>query len=201
MKSPLKLLAVGTTLAVASLSAQAQDNFVGLTWGETSNNIQRSNSLKAVPETRGLDGTINNSSTWGVRGGQQTEAGRMYVTYENVSDTYSSRYKFRQHNLLGSYDAFLPVGETTNLYGGATAGVVKLVQDSPATHRSSDLGLAAGLQVGVLQQVGTNASIEAGYRYMRTTLNASLDARDGSVGGHFDVKSSKQAFLGLNYHF
>src|SRR5690606_2648065 len=87
MKSPLKVLAVGTTLAVASLSVHAQDNFVGLTWGETSNNIQRSNSLKAVPEPSGLDGTINNSPTWGIRGGQQTEAGRMYVTYENISDT------------------------------------------------------------------------------------------------------------------
>lgn len=201
MKAPLKLLAVGTTLAIASMSAQAQDHFVGLTWGETSNNAQRSSSLYSSPETRGLDGTINNSSTWGIRGGQQTEAGRMYVTYEYISDTYSSRYKLRQQNLLGSYDAFLPVGDTTNLYGGVTGGLVKLEQDSPGFHRDSDLGLAAGLQVGVLQQLGTNASIEAGYRYMRTTADANLNARDGSVGGSFDLKSSKQAFLGVNYHF
>jgi len=201
MKTTLKLLAVGTSLAFASLPALAQDSFVGLTWGETSNNVDRSSALKGSPETRRLDDTINNSGTWGVRGGMQDDTGRMYVTYEYVSDTYSNRYKMRQQNLLGSYDLFLPVADNTNLFGGVTAGLVKLEQDSPGFHRDSDLGVAGGLQAGILHRLSPNASLEAGYRYLRTTADANLNARDRSVGGSFDLKSSDQAYLGLNYHF
>lgn len=201
MKTTLKLIAVGTTMAFASLSAVAQDNFVGLTWGETSNNMDRSSGLKGSSQTSRLDDTINNSGTWGVRGGVQDDTGRMYLTYEYVSDTYSSRYKLRQQNLLGSYDLFLPVADSTKLFGGVTAGLVKLEQDSPGFHRDSDLGLAGGLQAGILHSLAPDFSIEAGYRYLRTTVDAGLNARDRSVGGSFDLKSSDQAYLGLNYHF
>ena len=201
MKTALKLIAVGPTMAFASLQAVAQDNFVGLTWGETSNNMDRSSALKGSSQTRRLDDTINNSGTWGVRGGVQDATGRMYLTYEYVSDTYSSRYKLRQQNLLGSYDLFLPVADSTRLFGGVTAGLVKLEQDSPGFHRDSDLGLAGGLQAGILHSLTPDFSIEAGYRYLRTTVDAGLNARDRSVGGSFDLKSSDQAYLGLNYHF
>ncbi|SER40899.1 outer membrane beta-barrel protein [Halopseudomonas bauzanensis] len=201
MKTTLKLLTVGTTLAFASLPALAQDRFVGLTWGETSNNMDRSSSLKGEPEARRLDDTINNSGTWGVRAGIQDDTGRMYLSYEYVSDTYSGSYKMRQQNLLGSYDLFLPVADNTRLFGGVTAGLVKLEQDSPGYHRDSDLGLAGGLQVGVLHSLAPEFSIEGGYRYLRTTADASLNARDRSVGGSFDLKSSDMAYLGLNYHF
>lgn len=201
MKTTLKLIAVGTTMAFASLPAVAQDSFVGLTWGETSNNMDRSSALKGSSQTRRLDDTINNSGTWGVRGGVQDDTGRMYLTYEYVSDTYSSRYKLRQQNLLGSYDLFLPVADSTRLFGGVTAGLVKLEQDSPGFHRDSDLGLAGGLQAGILHSLTPDFSIEAGYRYLRTTVDAGLNARDRSVGGSFDLKSSDQAYLGLNYHF
>lgn len=201
MKTTLKLLTIGTTLAFASLPALAQDRFVGLTWGETSNNMDRSSALKGSAGTHRLDDTINNSGTWGVRGGTQDDTGRMYLSYEYVSDTYSSRYKLRQQNLLGSYDLFFPVADNTRLFGGVTAGLVKLEQDSPGFHRDSDLGLAGGLQAGILHRLAPEFSIEAGYRYLRTTVDASLNARDRSVGGSFDLKSSDQAYLGLNYHF
>lgn len=201
MKTTLKLLTVGTTLAFASLPAFAQDSFVGLTWGETSNNLDRSSALKGEPQARKLDDIINNSGTWGVRGGVQDDTGRMYLSYEYVSDTYSSRYKLRQQNLLGSYDLFLPLADSTKLFGGVTAGLVKLEQDSPGYHRDSDLGLAGGLQAGILHRLAPEFSVEAGYRYLRTTVDASLNARDRSAGGSFDLKSSEQAYLGLNYHF
>lgn len=201
MKTTLKLIAVGTTMAFASLPAVAQDSFVGLTWGETSNNMDRSSALKGSSQTRRLDDTINNSGTWGVRGGVQDDTGRMYLTYEYVSDTYSSRYKLRQQNLLGSYDLFMPIADSTRLFGGVTAGLVKLEQDSPGFHRDSDLGLAGGLQAGILHQFDAPVSLEAGYRYLRTTADVSLNARSGAVGGSADLKSSEQLYLGLNYHF
>ncbi len=76
---------------------------------------------------------IDNTGTWGIRAGQQFEQGRYYATYENISDT-SSGNKLRQQNLLGSYDAFLPIGDNnTKLFGGATLGLVKLEQDGRAS--------------------------------------------------------------------
>lgn len=201
MKITLKLLAIGAAMTVVSAPALAQESFIGLSWGETSNNLDRSSALKTSPQTRRLDDTINNDDTWGVRAGVQDDTGRMYMTYEYVSDTYSSHYKMRQQNLLGSYDLFLPVTNNTNLFGGVTAGLVKLEQDSPGFHRDSDLGLAGGLQAGVLHRFEGPISLEGGYRYLRTTADASLNARDRSVGGAFDLKSSEQFYLGLNYNF
>ena len=201
MKTSLKLLALGTAMAFASAPALAQDStFVGLTWVETSNNMDRSNSLKNNPLARSMDSTINNESTWGLRGGVQDDTGRMYVTYEYVSDT-AKGYKLRQQNLLGSYDLFLPVADNTRLFGGVTAGLVKLEQDSAGFHRDSDLGLAGGLQAGVMHQFNAPLSMEAGYRYMRTTADVSVNSRSGLVGGSADLKSSEQLYLGLNYHF
>lgn len=200
MKTTLKMLTIGTTMAFVSVPALAQDSFVGLTWGETSNNMDRSSSLKNNPLARTLDSTIDNSGTWGVRGGMQDDTGRMYLTYEHVSDS-GKGYKMRQQNLLGSYDLFLPIADSTRLFGGVTAGLVKLEQDSPGYHRDSDLGFAGGLQAGILHQFEGPISLEGGYRYLRTTADASLNARDGSVGGSFDLKSSEQFYLGLNYNF
>ena len=200
MKTTLKLLTVGTAMAFVSVPALAQESFVGLTWGETSNNMDRSSSLKNNPLARTLDSTIDNSGTWGVRGGMQDDTGRMYLTYEHVSDS-GKGYKMRQQNLLGSYDLFLPIADSTRLFGGVTAGLVKLEQDSSGYHRDSDLGIAGGLQAGILHQFEGPLSLEGGYRYLRTTADASLNARDGSEGGSFDLKSSEQFYLGLNYNF
>ncbi len=207
MKTTFKLIALGTSLSLASLAAQAQsvpvqDTFVGLTWGESSSNIDRSSKLKnSAGSTTKLDDVINNSSTWGVRGGVTTDLGRAYLTYENVSDKYSNRYKLRQENLLGSYDMFLPVGADTNLFGGVTLGMTKLTQTSSGYHRDRDYDLSGGLQAGILHRLAPNASVEAGYRYLRTRVDTKLNARDGSTAGSFDLKSTEQAYVGLNYHF
>ena len=49
MKFTLKHVAVGTSLILASVAAHSVENFVGLTWGESSNNIQRSSTMKQFP--------------------------------------------------------------------------------------------------------------------------------------------------------
>lgn len=200
MKAALKMLTLGTAVALASVPALAQDSFIGLTWGETSNNMDHTSSLKNNPLVHSLDSVINNSGTWGIRGGLQNDSGRMYLIYEYISDT-ATGYKMRQQNLLGSYDLFLPITDNTRLFGGVTAGLVKLEQDSKGFHRDSDVGLIGGLQAGILHQLVDSVSVEGGYRYMRTTADASLNARNGSVAGSFDLKSAEQLYVGVNYHF
>ncbi|HBS78360.1 MAG: hypothetical protein CMK99_09080 [Pseudomonas sp.] len=198
----LHTLAIATTLSVFSIGAQAADNFAGLTWGKSTVNIDRSSTLKQnMPGANRFDDTIKNSGTWGIRAGQMTDEARYYATYENVSDDYGSSLKLRQQNLIGSYDLFLPVGDTTRLFGGASAGLTKLENESSGYRRDSDIGYLVGLQAGVLQDVGHNTSIEAGYRYLRS--NAGTEVAERGVGkvGSIDLHSTKQAYLGVNYKF
>ena len=198
----LHTLAIATTLSIFTLGAQAADNFAGRTWGKSTVNIDRSSTLKQnMPGANRFDDTIKNSGTWGLRAGQMTDEARYYATYENVSDDYGSSLKLRQQNLIGSYDLFLPVGDTTRLFGGASAGLTKLENESSGYRRDSDIGYLVGLQAGVLQEVGNNTSIEAGYRYLRS--NAGTEVAERGVGkvGSIDLHSSKQAYLGMNYKF
>lgn len=197
----LHTLAIATSLSLFTLGAHAAENFVGLTWGESTSNIDRSSTLKQNMGSDRFDDVIKNSGTWGIRAGQMTDEGRYYATYENVSDDYGNTLKLRQQNLIGSYDMFLPIGDTTRLFGGASAGLTKLENESSGYRRDSDIGYLVGLQAGILQNVGANASIEAGYRYLRS--NAGTEVAEHGIGkiGSIDLHSSKQAYLGVNYHF
>lgn len=201
MNRTLSKLALATSLSFAAVTANAADNFVGLTWGQTDNNIQKSSTLNSNLNNPKLDKVINDTGTWGVRAGQVSEINRYYMTYENVSDTDSGN-KLRQQNLLGSYDVFLPIGDyNTKLFGGATAGLVKLEQESKGFKRDSNIGYALGLQAGILQDINQNASIEAGYRYLRTNASTEMAPHGAGKVGSLDLHSSGQLYLGANYKF
>ena len=198
----LSTLAIATTLGMFTFGAHAAENFVGLTWGESTLNTDRSSSLKQnMGGKNRFDDTIKNSGTWGVRAGQMTDEARYYMTYENVSDDYGSTLKLRQQNLIGSYDMLVPLGDTTHLFGGASAGLTKLENESRGYSRDSDIGYLVGLQAGVLHKLGNNTSVEAGYRYLRSNAGTEVSERGVGKLGSIDVHSSKQAYLGLNYHF
>ncbi|ARS48273.1 outer membrane beta-barrel protein [Ectopseudomonas hydrolytica] len=201
MKTTLNRIAFATCLALGTTAAQANDTFIGLTWGQTDNNIQKSSALNANLGNPKLDKVIDDKSTWGVRVGQKTADGRYYATYENVSDSHNG-YKLRQQNLLGSYDMFVPLGDNnTKLFGGVTAGLVKLEQESSGFSRDSDIGFAAGLQAGILQELNNNASIEAGYRYLRTNASTEMAPHGQPKAGSLDLHSSSQLYLGANFAF
>lgn len=201
MNRTLSKLALATSLSFAAVTANAADNFVGLTWGQTDNNIQKSSALNSNLNNPKLDKMINDTGTWGLRAGQVSETNRYYMTYENVSDTDSGN-KLRQQNLLGSYDVFLPIGDyNTKLFGGATAGLVKLEQESKGFKRDSNIGYALGLQAGILQDINQNASIEAGYRYLRTNASTEMAPHGAGKVGSLDLHSSGQLYLGANYKF
>ena len=197
----LSTLALATTFGIFSLGTHAAENFAGFTWGESTVNTDRSSSLKQNMDGKNrFDDVIKNSGTWGVRAGQITDEGRYYMTYENVSDDYGSSLKLRQQNLIGSYDMFVPLGDTTRLFGGASAGLTKLENESKGYSRDTDIGYLVGLQAGILQKLGDNTSVEAGYRYLRSNAGTEVSERGVGKLGSIDVHSSKQAYLGLNYH-
>ncbi|MEN5243638.1 hypothetical protein [Pseudomonas atacamensis] len=198
----LNKLLLAFTLLGSSIAANADDtsNFAGLTFGQTSDKIDKSHALNNNLGNPNVTGAIDGNNTYGMRLGQQNSQGRYYATYDNVSGSHNG-VKLRQENLLGSYDLFYPVGGSTKLFGGATAGLTKLTQDSPGFSRDSDIGYAIGGQVGVLQQVSQNTSIELGYRYLRSNANTEMKESGGSKQGSLGLTSSAQTYLSANYYF
>jgi opacity protein-like surface antigen len=93
------------------------------------------------------------------------------------------------------------VGGSTQLFGGATAGLTKLTQESPGYSRDSDIGYTVGGQVGVLQQVAQNVSVELGYRYLMSNASTEMKERGGGKQGSLDLTSSAQTYLSANYAF
>lgn len=200
MKNLNTLLAALTFLGTSMAVQAADDTFASVTYGQTSDKVKKSGLLNQNVGNLNSDGVIGKDDTWGIRLGKINEQGRYYATYDNVSGTHNG-LKLRQENLLGSYDLFYPVGGSTKLFGGATAGLTKLTQDSPGASRDSDIGYAVGLQAGVLQQVSDNTSVELGYRYLRSNATTELAESGGNKLGALRLDSSAQTYLSANYRF
>lgn len=194
-------LMAAMAVCTASLTAQAADDtFASLTYGQTSDKVRKSGLLQRNTDHLNADGIIGKDGTWGVRVGRINDDARYYLTYDNVSGDHSG-IKLRQENLLGSYDAFLPVGDTTRLFGGASVGLTKLSQESSGYSRDTDRGYAVGLQAGVLQQVTNSTSVELGYRYLRSNASTELSEHGGPKAGTLRLTSSAQTYLSANYIF
>ncbi|MBA1201258.1 porin family protein [Pseudomonas capeferrum] len=194
-------LMLATAFCATSFAAQAaEDNFASLTYGQTSDKVRKSGLLSRNTDHLDTDGIIDKDGTWGVRLGKINEQGRYYLTYDNVSNDHSG-LKLRQENLLGSYDRFYPIADSTRLFGGASLGLTKLSQESSGYSRDTDTGYAVGLQAGVLQDISDNASVELGYRYLRSNASTELVERGGAKVGALRLTSSAQTYLSANYRF
>ena len=201
MKTFNTLLAAMAVCAAGMTSAQAADeNFASLTYGQTSDKVRKSGLLQSNTDNLNADGIIGKDGTWGARLGRINDQGRYYVTYDNVSGDHSG-LKLRQENLLGSYDLFLPVGDTTKLFGGGSLGMTKLTQDSPGARRDTDYGYAVGLQAGVIQELTDKASVELGYRYLQSNASTEVAPSGGPKAGTLRLTSSAQTYVSANYKF
>ncbi|MDE1167170.1 MAG: hypothetical protein PW845_17775 [Pseudomonas sp.] len=197
----LNKLLLAITVTGASTLAQANDtNFIGLTYGQTSDKISKTGALNRNLERPNADGVIGKDSTWGLRAGRQGQEARYYATYDNVSGSHNG-IKLRQENLLGSYDRLFPVASATQLFAGASAGLTKLSQESSGYSRDTNVGYAIGAQAGVLQQVSSNVSLELGYRYLRTNASTEMAPHGGVKQGSMNLTSSAQTYLSANYAF
>jgi opacity protein-like surface antigen len=197
----LKKLLLAITVMGASTAAFASDeNFASFTLGQTSDKVKKSHALGENLDRPHTNKIIDKNGTYGIRLGRQNNDGRIYATYDNVSSAHNG-IKLRQENLLGSYDVFSPLGDSTKLFGGVTAGLTKMTQESGGFSRDSDIGYAIGGQVGILQQVTKNTSAELGYRYLRSNASTEMSERGGSKKGSLSLNSSAQTYLALNYAF
>jgi opacity protein-like surface antigen len=181
-----KLLLAITVMGASTAVFASDDNFASLTFGQTSDKVKKSHALNDNLDRPNADGVIGKDNTWGVRLGRQNSEGRYYATYDNV---------------LGSYDLFYPGGGSTKLFGGLSAGLTKMTQESTGFSRDTNMGYAIGGQVGVLQQVSRNTSVELGYRYLRHNASTEVSERGSGKQGSLGVNSSAQTYISANYAF
>lgn len=99
----LNKLLLAFTLLGSSIAANADDtsNFAGLTFGQTSDKIDKSHALNNNLGNPNVTGAIDGNNTYGMRLGQQNSQGRYYATYDNVSGSHNG-VKLRQENLLAA---------------------------------------------------------------------------------------------------
>lgn len=199
MKALTTLFIAASILSVSSLAQATDSNFIGLSYGKTNDNIDKSRGINNNLGRPDADGVIAREGTWGIRAGQQNEAGRYYATYDYTSGSHDG-IKLRQQNLLGSYDLFLPVASQTKLFGGVSGGITRLTQKSAGFSRDSDTGYAVGFQGGVLQQVAKNTDVELGYRYLRSNASTEVST-GGNKQGSLGLKSAGQLYVSANYGF
>lgn len=69
----LKTLPTVIALLGSAADVRVADNFVGLTWGGTSNDIQEFRSSNRNLNSPDPDKVIDNTDTWDIRTGQQFE--------------------------------------------------------------------------------------------------------------------------------
>ncbi len=190
------LIAVSLLGAAASVHA-ADRPFVGLAWGETRANF---NTSAAASANTGIDAdrVIRGTDTWGVRAGVHGDSQRYYAAYNYVSGSHGGA-NFRLQTATASYDQLLPLGDTTRLFGGASAGVNYLSQIPGQFNSDRDWGVHGGLQAGLLQDIGDNLQFELGYRYTRN-YHTEVDLVRGQ-SGDARLNSTRQPYLALNYRF
>ncbi|MBD1587418.1 hypothetical protein [Pseudomonas typographi] len=200
MKTLQSLLLATAFVGATTQAMAATTDFAGLTYGETRDKFDKSRPLNANLGDPHTDGVIKHEGNWGVRAGQQNDQGRYYATYEYTAGSHQG-LKLRQQNLLGSYDLFYPLGNSTKLFGGGTLGLTELTQKSAGYRHDSATGYAVGAQAGILQHVSQNTSVELGYRYLRSNAKVDFDQSGGSKQGSLQLNSSAQTYLAANYQF
>ncbi|MFF7707769.1 hypothetical protein [Pseudomonas sp. NPDC007930] len=199
MKTLQSLLLATAFFGATQLAQAADSTFAGITYGQTSDQFDKSNPLNANLGNPGTDGIIKHENTGGIRVGQQNDQGRYYATYEYNAGSHQG-LKLRQQNLLGSYDLFYPVASNTKLFGGGTLGLTELTQKSAGYGHDSGTGYVIGAQAGILQQLSQNVSVELGYRYLLSNAKVDFD-QAGEKQGSLQMNSSAQTYLAANYHF
>lgn len=195
-------LVAACMLASGTVMAQ-ETQFIGVTAGKASANLNESGRASVLMPGVNFDRIIDDSTSWGLRVGNDQTATRYYLSYDYVSDNYRSAAKVRQQTLSGSYDFMLPVADSTRLFVGATTGLTYLSQDTRGYREDNDWGLHAGLQAGVVQGLSDNVELEAGYRYAKHyNSDVSFKARGATTrSGDASLKSSEEMYVGLNWRF
>ncbi len=195
---------LAAAMGMSAASAVAQERFfAGVYVGESSSDFDRSGraaaQMPALRPGRIIDGT----TAWGIRGGVDQHTARYYLTYNYASDNDRQLASLREQTLSGSYDLAFPLSDSTRIFGGASAGLTYLKQNTRNFANDSDWGVHAGLQAGVLQELGHAVELEVGFRYtLHDRVKVNFVEDDTSIHrGRLTLDDSQQWYIGANWHF
>lgn len=201
-------LALGTSLlGLTATPALANDNdwFIGGTIGSQKNTFQDSGyALKDPKNEFDHSQKINEyDAAYSVRFGKyfgDNSEHRLYSTY-SYSDGRSGDLdsaKYRQQNILFSYDYIVPIGQSDiNWFVGATAGY-----GHTRVHHElggSKDGFIYGGQTGFQYNLNDNMTAELGYRYIKEDYQKV--SVENSYANTLALDESQQVYLGIDYRF
>lgn len=125
---------------------------------------------------------------------------RVYTSYSyNDGKSGDLNTKFKQQNILLSYDYLVPLGQTNiSWFIGASAGYSYTKVNGP--HLGSQHNFVYGGQTGFEYKLNDAASVELGYKYLKQDYEKST-VDDMQMNLTTELNKSEQFYLGVNYRF
>lgn len=173
--------------AIIAGQASADDGYyIGLDLGSTT--------VEASTKSQGLniDETENDS------GGAQTLKAGYYFDSNNRAAVFYNNINSEDADfgILGLEYDYLFGENDLKPFVGAMLGYGRYSMDDPSFTIN---GLVYGIQAGVNYKINTNFSVEAGYRFRRSTMNKTY--RYLSLDADLAIDNLRSWFIGLNYKF
>ena len=201
----VKVILVTRLLALAATPAIANDWFIDGSIGSQKNTFEESvHSGKNPPVADDYAKKYHeHDAVYSVRFGKlmgDNNEHRVYSTCSysdgNAGDLGGAKY--RQQNILFSYDYIVPIGQTDlNWFVGATAGYGHTrVHDEMGGSKD---GFIYGGQTGFQYNLNESMTAELGYRYIKEDYEKV--AVSGSNTETLALDDSQQFYLGIDYRF
>ena len=203
----LKNIAMVSFAATFTAPLMADDWFIGGSIGAQKNRFNQSYQHQADTEVGAENLDISAKETdvlYDVKLGRyfgEQDQNRIYTSYSYNSGSSDDLgdAKFRQQNVLLSYDYMVPLAESkVNWFIGASAGYSYTQVYGPDL--GSQNNFVYGGQTGFEYQVNPVASVELGYKYLKQDYSKGASYEDGT-SFNFDMDKSEQLYLGVNYRF
>ena len=178
------------TLSLLALQAQAQDDgyYIGLDFGNTkaeftakAGAISLSDDSDGGSQTLKVGKYLDNNS-------------RVAIFYQNINADEANA------GVLGIGYDYLIGEEPLKPFVGAFLGYGSYDLDDSLYGQTVDIaGMVYGIQAGVNYEINTNFSVEAGYRFMKSSMGDSIVYSGTNVD--LEVDDIRNWFIGLNYKF
>lgn len=184
----MKKISIGIIILSNIISQLSADStyYIGLDLGNTT--------AEASVKSQGL--SIN--ETEDDSGSSQTLKAGYYFDSNNRAAVFYNNINAEDADfgILGLEYDYLFGDNDLKPFAGAILGYGRYSMDDPSFTIN---GLVYGLQAGLNYEINTNFSVEAGYRYMRSTMKKTY--RYLALDADFGIDDFKNWYIGLNYKF
>ena len=185
----MKKIVIGTIIITSMLIMQvsAQErNYIGLDLGNTTAEATITSTGLGINESEDDDGGSQTLKF----GHYYNDQNRAYLFFHNINAEDAD------FNMLGIGYDYLMGENDLKPFVGVMLGYGRY--DLNDYNFEID-GAVYGVQAGVNYEINKNFSLDAGYRFLKSTLNETY--RDGASDADFAIDDFRNWYIGLNYSF